>query len=53
MRRKKQSFLSQFTEALDFAQTRSEDDRDLIDNAKLTLGKKGGKKEKMSQEQYQ
>lgn len=52
--RKKQGFLSQFTEAIDFAQVRSESDRDLLDRAKATVGRKGGRKgEKMSREQYQ
>ena len=56
--KKKQSFLSQFTEAIDFAQVRSNEDRDLIDKAKLNKnlgkkGKKGQEKEKMSRQQYQ
>ena len=55
-RSKKQSGLSQFTDALDFAQTRSEGDRSLIDSAKLSLGQKpkqGEERQKMSKEQYQ
>lgn len=53
---KKQGFLSQFTDAIDFAQVRSNDDRDLIDGAKSKLGakrQKGQPREKMSREQYQ
>ena len=57
--RKKQSFLSQLTEALDFAQVRSEADRDLLDKANSSMGRKGkaassgGPKQKLSKEQYQ
>jgi len=53
---KKQGFLSQFTDAIDFSQVRSNDDMDLIDKAKSQLGgkrQKGKEREKMSKEQYQ
>jgi hypothetical protein len=53
---KKQGFLSQFTDAIDFAQVRSDGDRDLLDKAKSTLGgkrQKGQDRQKMSKEQYQ
>lgn len=53
---KKAGFLSQVTEAIDFAQVRSEGDRELLDKAKTSLGrnsKKGKEREKMSREQYQ
>lgn len=53
-RKKNQSFLSQFTDAIDFSQIRSDSDRDLLEGAKKNLekGDKGGERQKMSQEQY-